>query len=107
MKIETNSTLVPAHFSQQSNLQKLGHLRVAKFLDAFAPENNARLDALIQRHIPNVSVPQTSTLNRALELWFHVPEALDEFTTINPPAPVPSVPLVPSVPSAPAELPTA
>jgi putative DNA primase/helicase len=47
---------------------------------AAAPENDAQLNTLIQRHIPNVSVSHLCALDRALEVWFTAP---DEFTSFK------------------------
>src|SRR6266571_421147 len=57
-------------------------LRAALFtLEAAAsPENQDRLDSAIQRRIPCVSL-SNSPVDRALELWFLVPEELSQFHT--------------------------
>ena len=46
---------------------------------ATSPENTDRLNALIQHHIPNVSINRGCPLDCALELWFTSPQILSEF----------------------------
>src|SRR5262245_54860131 len=46
---------------------------------AASPENSARLDVLIQHHVPNVSFNRSCPLDCALELWFASPETLNSF----------------------------
>src|ERR1043165_174079 len=53
--------------------------------EAAAPKNHDRLQAAIQRRTPRVGVSETCALDRALELWFHVP---DELTQFAPPVPI-------------------
>src|SRR6266404_7932282 len=57
-------------------------LRAALFtLEAAAsPDNRHRLDSAIQRRIPCVSLTDC-VVDRALELWFQVPEELSQFQT--------------------------
>jgi len=61
---------------------------------AAAPENGDRLDALIQRHIPNVSLNRSCPLDCALELWFVSPQLLTQSSSSSSsssssPVPVP------------------
>ena len=55
---------------------------VAVIETAAAPEHAERLNALIHAHIPNCTA--THHLDRALELWFSVPEALECFAEATP-----------------------
>src|SRR5258706_14799833 len=43
---------------------------------AASPQNQAAMDAAIQRRIPCVGVNRCCPLDRALELWFAVPDEL-------------------------------
>ena len=68
-------------------------LRAALFTleTAAASESRERLDSAIQRRIPCVSLADCCPLDCALELWFHAPEELSQFQTVeaspSPPAP--------------------
>ena len=56
---------------------------------AASPQNHERLQAAIQRRIPRVGVSETCALDRALELWFHVPDELTQFANpSNSPSPL-------------------
>src|SRR6267142_3221385 len=48
---------------------------------AAAPQNQALLQATIQRRIPGVTLTGLCPLDCALELWFTVPEELSQFST--------------------------
>ena len=47
--------------------------------EAAAPANNPRLQEAILRRIPRVCLAGLSAVDRALELWFVVPEELSQF----------------------------
>src|SRR3954470_15663082 len=58
-----------------------GRLRIDLFtLEAAAsPHNHDRLEALIEKHIPSTIINPYCPLDRALELWFLVPDSLLQF----------------------------
>ncbi len=68
-------------------------LRAALFtLEAAAsPENQTRLDAIVQRLIPSVALSQRP-LDRALEIWFLVPDELAPFAPLAAPAALNEIP---------------
>jgi hypothetical protein len=49
-------------------------------------DNQIRLDSLIQQRIPQVGLAGYCPLDRALELWFHFPAELTQFTSNGAPA---------------------
>ena len=62
--------------------QSLPHrLRKALFTleEAASPKNHERLQEAIKRRIPCVAVSEHCALDRALELWFAVPDELEQF----------------------------
>jgi len=76
-------------------------LRAALFaLEAAAsPQNQAWLEATIQRRIPSVSLTGLCNLDRALELWFTDPEELSKFTLPVAPLAAPLSPVPPACPA--------
>src|SRR5439155_841731 len=63
-----------------SSLPDRVHTALCTLEVATSPENRPRLEDAIQRRIPCVSLTDCA-VDRALELWFLVPEELSQFQT--------------------------